>query len=344
MKNRFLLLCGVAVAFAVSMFPVTAQNAAPTPSSPTVPSSTAAAPKPPPYKGPKEAPSFADVAYGSDPKQKLDVYVPSGPGPFPIFLYFHGGGWFAGDKKTGAMEPEPLLKAGVAMVSAEYRVVSDAVAENISPPIVAVLGDNRRALQYVRLHAKDWNLDPDRIVVSGGSAGGGTAIYLGSEGEQASPNSPDPVERVSTKVSGVAGMAAAPTTIDPKLIREWNPGVIWGYWCFEPDPKSLSSQADFDKWLADRDQWLPYIEKYSSDRLLTKDAPPFYLDYGQTLPAPGTNPTSGELVHSPRWALAFQKLAQERGATVYVHFPGHPSEKYKNIWEFIYDRLGVASK
>jgi acetyl esterase/lipase len=316
---------------------------APAASSPS-PAASPAKPKPQPYRGPKEAPSIADIAYGPDPKQKLDIYLPSGPGPFPVLLYFHGGGWFTGDKRTGAMEPEPYLKQGVAMVSADYRIVADAVAEHISPPIVAVLGDNRRALQYVRLHAKEWNLDPDHIVVSGGSAGGGTAIYLGSEGEQANPDSPDPVERVSTKVSGVAGMAAAPTTIDPELIHEWNPGVVWGYWLFEFDPKSLTSKPDFDKWLADRAEWLPYIEKYSSDRLLTKDAPPMYLQYGQTLPAPGSNPTSSELVHSPRWALAFQKLAQQRGATVYVQFPGHPPEKYKGISEFILDRLGVKPK
>jgi acetyl esterase/lipase len=333
--KRKALLCGLAVVCAFSSFTAEAQSAAPA-------ATPAAVPVKKPYMGPKEAPTYSDIPYGSDPKQKLDIYLPTtGTGPFPILLYFHGGGWFAGDKRTGAMEPEPYLKKGIAMVSPEYRVAKDAVAENILPPIVATLGDNRRALQFVRLHAKEWNLDPDRIVVAGGSAGGGTAIYLGSEGEQANPNSPDPVERVSTKVSGVAGMAAAPTTIDPKLITEWNPGVIWGYWLFEFDPKSLTSQADFDKWLADRDKWLPYIEKYSDDRILTKDAPPFYLDYGQTLPAPGTHPKSDALVHSPRWGLAFQKLAAERGVTVYVQFPGHPVDGYKGQWQFIDQCLGV---
>jgi hypothetical protein len=117
--------------------------------------------------------------------------------------------------------------------------------------------------------------------------------------------------------------------------------VIWGYWLFEFDPKSLTSQADFDKWLADRDKWLPYIEKYSDDRILTKDAPPFYLDYGQTLRAPGTHPKSDALVHSPRWGLAFQKLAAERGVTVYVQFPGHPVDGYKGQWQFIDQCLGV---
>jgi len=295
-------------------------------------------------KGPKEPPTFANIAYGTDPKQKLDIYLPPGPGPFPVLLYYHGGGWFAGDKVTGAMEPAPLLKVGCAMVSAEYRLCKDASAEGIVPPVAAVLADNRRALQYVRLHAAEWHLDPDHIVVSGGSAGGGTAIFLGSEGEQANPNSPDPVERVSTKVQGVIGMAAAPTTIDPQRIREWNPGVIWGYWCFLPNETNYGSQAEFDKWLAQRDKWMPYIKKYSSDLLLAKGAPPFFLQYGQTLPAPGTNPTSGELVHSPRWGLAFQKLAKGLGVEVDVQYPGHPPENYKNMWEFLYHQLGLHPK
>jgi acetyl esterase/lipase len=295
-------------------------------------------------KGPKEPPSVADVAYGKDPRQKLDIYLPPGSGPFPVLIWYHGGGWFAGDKVTGAFEPAPLLKVGCAMVSAEYRLVKDASAEGIVPPVAAVLGDNRRALQYVRLHAADWHLDPDRIIVAGGSAGGGTAIYLGSEGEQANPGSPDPVERVSTKVQGVIGLAAAPTTLDPQRIREWNPGVVWGYWCFEPDATNYNSLPEFEKWLADRDKCMPYIQKYSSDLLLKKGAPPFFLQYGQALPAPGTTPSSSELVHSPRWGLAFQKLAKERGVEVDVQYPGHPPENYKNMWEFLYHQLGLSAK
>ena len=319
--------------------------AAPSPSPTSTGTNTSQVPKAPQApRGPKEPPAFADIAYGTDPKQKLDIYLPPGPGPFPVMIYYHGGGWFGGDKVTGAMEPAPLLKAGIAMVSAEYRVVSDASAEGIVPPVAAVLADNRRALQYVRLHAAEWHLDPNRIVVAGGSAGGGTAIYLGSEGEQADPNSSDPVERVSTKVQGVIGMAAAPTTLDPQRIREWNPGVRWGYWCFVPNVKDLNSQAEFDKWLANRDKLMPYIQKYSADLLLTKDAPPFFLQYGQTLPAPGTTPTSSELIHSPRWGVAFQKLAKERGVQVDVQYPGHPPEHFKNMWEYLYHQLGVTGK
>jgi hypothetical protein len=47
----------------------------------------------------------------------------------------------------------------------------------------------------------------------------------------------------------------------------------------------------------------------------------------------------GYLVHSPRWALGSQKIAQERGVTCYAKFPGHPAENYADIWDFVVKQL-----
>ena len=49
------------------------------------------------------------------------------------------------------------------------------------------------------------------------------------------------------------------------------------------------------------------------------------------------------LVHSPRWGLGFQKMAQDRGAVCYLRFPGHPSEKFADMWEFRVGELGAGS-
>ncbi len=48
------------------------------------------------------------------------------------------------------------------------------------------------------------------------------------------------------------------------------------------------------------------------------------------------------LVHSPRWGLGFLKTAQERGATCYLRFPGHPSEKFTDMWDFMVRELGAG--
>jgi len=295
---------------------------------------------------PTSIPTFADVAYGSDPQQKLDVYVPTtGTAPFPILFWIHGGGWFAGDKRHDSTNLKPYLDRGCAVVSVNYRLIGDARAQKIAPPIVAVLGDNRRALQYVRLHAADWNLDPNRIVVAGGSAGSVSALYLGCEGEQALPNSADPVERVSTKVLGVCAENAQ-GSLDPQRIHEWLPGCAYAYWAFESTGPTLFTDAGlpyFNKFLADREKWLPEIQKYSPDWLLTKDAPPIYFVFGLPLPAPNTTPWphSDALVHCPLWGVGFQKLAKEKGATCYLQYPGHPAEKYHGGADFILQQLGI---
>jgi len=288
------------------------------------------------------SPSVADVAYGTDPNQKLDLYLPQGPGPFPILFWIHGGGWYAGDKR-GDVKPALYLQAGCAVVSVNYRLVGDAVAQHISPPIGAVLSDNRRALQFVRLHGADWHLNPDKIVVGGVSAGAASALYLGCEGEQANPNSADPVERVSTKVLGIAAVAAQ-TSVDPQRILEWVPGVAWGYLGFEPGEIKPQHMPDFQQFLTDRDKWLPDITKYSPDILLTKDAPPIYFLYNQGLPTAGPTPPIAQLVHSPLWGIGFQRLAQEHGVECYLQYPGHPAEKYGSIVNFVLHQLGLGEK
>jgi acetyl esterase/lipase len=298
---------------------------------------------------PKIPPTAADVAYGPDPRQKLDVYVPTtGKGPFPILFWIHGGGWFAGDKRNGCTNIPPYLDHGCAVVSVDYRLIADARAQKICPPVAAVFADNRRALQFVRLHAADWNLDPAHIVAAGGSAGSVSALYLGCEGEQANPQSPDPVQRVSTKVSGVCAENAQ-GSLDPQRIHEWLPGCAYAYWAFESDGPTLFTDGglpSFNKFLAEREKWLPEIKKYSPDWLLTKNAPPIYFSFGLPLPTPDTKPWphSDALVHCPLWGVGFQKLARQIGATCYLQYPGHPAEKYRGEADFILQTLGIIPK
>ena len=105
--------------------------------------------------------------------------------------------------------------------------MKDGIADKIQPPVSVCLLDARRALQYVRLHAKEWKLDPDRIVVAGSSQGALPALYVACAGEKADPNSTDLVERVSTKVLGAGAYRSQPS-IDPRRMQEWEPGVEWG--------------------------------------------------------------------------------------------------------------------
>lgn len=83
------------------------------------------------------------------------------------------------------------------------------------------------------------------------------------------------------------------------------------------------------------------ITRWSPDALVNKDAPPLYFENNWGLTRPDEVKEADYRVHSPRWALGFQKIAKERGATCYVRFPDHPSEKYADMWDFLLRELGA---
>jgi endoglucanase len=287
-------------------------------------------------KGRKSSPAIrpihANVAYGPHPHQLLDVYLPpAGAGPSPVLLWF-GNLWKPQKHAAGTNE---LLSSHCAVVAVQMRTMIDAVAEKAPVPISYCLLDARRAVQFVRLHAAQWNLDPERIAVGGSSQGNLPALYVACEGEKADPKAVDPVERLSTKVLCMGGLSpGAAVTIDPQHAHEWVPPVEWG----EPAWGCTFAEA-----LKHREELLPKIKQWSPDWLVSKDSPPIYLQFSFGLTKPAKVKEMGYFIHSPQWGLAFQKLAQQRGATCYVGFSDHPSEKYKDLWDFFLKELGAAS-
>ena len=267
----------------------------------------------------------ADIAYGPEPHQVLDIYAPpDGGGPFPVLLWF--GGLF-GNARRSPPDLPPLYSHHCAVIAVELRSLGDATAAQPrpNPPISWPLSDARRALQFVRLHAAEWNLDPERIATGGNSQGTLPALYVACAGEQANPQSTDPVERVSTKVLCVGAFNSQPS-IDPKVMQEWVPGVEWG-------PPALAD--NFADTLRRRNELLPSIQKWSPDALLKPGTPPIYFFNSWGLVKPATTAEMEYKVHSPLWALGFQKLAEARGFTCYVNFPGHPSRMYNDMWDFL---------
>ena len=277
----------------------------------------------------RPAPTRADVSYGSHRHQLLDVYTPPrGAGPFPAVIWF-GDLWVP---RKAVPDLKKFHDAGCAVIGVQMRVMGDAKEDKLDPPVAACLLDARRALQFVRLNAATWNLDPGRIAVGGSSQGALPALYLGCEGERADPRSPDPVERVSTEVTCVGAWRSQPT-IDPRRMQEWVPGVEWGAPAFG---------CSFAESLKRRDELLPIIARWSPDALLNKEAAPIYFENNWGLTRPATVQEADYRVHSPAWALGFQKLARERGATCYVKYPDHPSEKYEDMWDFLLKKLKTS--
>jgi hypothetical protein len=77
---------------------------------------------------------------------------------------------------------------------------------------------------------------------------------------------------------------------------------------------------------------------------VNKLSAPIYFENEWGLTKPNDITQANYDVHNPRSGLGFQKIAQERGAACYAKYPGHPTEGYADIWDFVRQQLGVASK
>lgn len=165
-------------------------------------------PSSPPFKLDAPAAQFIrDVAYGPHQRNRLDIFLPASTAaqgaPTPLVLFIHGGGFSSGAKekaykRNNREELAKLLQHGVAYASINYPLLERSERQGL----IKSLAGARRALQFLRLNHKTFNIDPERIVLVGSSAGGSAALWLALHDDMADPRSQDPVERQSTRVRG----------------------------------------------------------------------------------------------------------------------------------------------
>ncbi|MGN0353807.1 MAG: alpha/beta hydrolase fold domain-containing protein, partial [Muricoprocola sp.] len=99
-------------------------------------------------------------------KEKLDIYYPEvGEGPYPMFIEIHGGAWYFGQKRSVEFEPFLLgRERGFACISLEYTMSPEG---HYPLPIIEI----KSAIRFLKKNAEQYNLDPNKVVVWGGSAG-----------------------------------------------------------------------------------------------------------------------------------------------------------------------------
>ncbi len=129
-----------------------------------------------------------DVEYAKvgDESLKLDAFVPDGKGPFPAVIVVHGGGFTAGDKQGVKQVFEPLSNAGFAWFTINYRL-----APKYRFP--AAVNDLELAIRWLKAHAGEYKVDPNRIALVGESAGGHMVSFAGT--------AKDPALRVQAVIS-----------------------------------------------------------------------------------------------------------------------------------------------
>ena len=115
------------------------------------------------------------LAYGPDPRQTLDVYVPKGlKGPAPVLLFFYGGSWQSGNRGDYLAFGQAFASAGIVTAVADYRLYPQ-----VKYPAFAQ--DAAGALAWLHGHAGAYGGDASRIFVSGHSAGAYNAVMLAAE-------------------------------------------------------------------------------------------------------------------------------------------------------------------
>lgn len=104
---------------------------------------------------------------------KLDLYLPGNTNePAATLIFFHGGGWVVGQKERSILHLLPYIAMGFAVVNVEYRLAGNSLAP-------AAVIDCRCALRWVAANAKRYNFNPDKIILTGASAGGHLALITG---------------------------------------------------------------------------------------------------------------------------------------------------------------------
>ena len=282
-------------------------------------------------------PTLANVPYGPHERQVLDVWQAESPRPTPLLFHIHGGGWVAGDKARVA-GLDRYLAAGISVVSINYRFVTQAMLADVKPPVQWPLSDAARALQFVRSQASAWNLDPQRIGATGGSAGACSSLWLALHDDLADPHSEDPVARQSTRL-WCAAVLGAQTSLDPQQLKAWTPNSRYGghAFGFMPDPTDTKTRdTQFAAFLAARETILPWIKQYSPYEHVSADDPPIYLIYAAP---PALGQEQKDPTHTANYGVKLQERLRSEGVACELVYPGAPDVRHASPQEFLIAQL-----
>jgi len=254
-------------------------------------------------------PTYKHVHYGPDEAQVINFWKVKSDKPTPLLVHIHGGGWLGG--KIGDTAPASRLDKGYSYAEVEYRLAGKAL-------LPAPVHDAARAIQFIRSKAKEWNIDTSKIVLTGGSAGAATSMWLAFHDDLADPKSKDLVARESTRVAGIR-VASGQSTLDPFLLEKeigpacTNHPMIW---------KTLGAES-IDELKKNWDKYKKLSAEFSSLNFITKDDPVVYLTYRKGAPTPVTK---GDGIHHERFGTMVKEKCDKIGLKCHLIIHGH--EKY----------------
>ena len=258
----------------------------------------------------KIQPTYKNISYGPHQDMTLNFWNFESESPVPLLVHIHGGGWIGG-KKNETISPNELKK-GYSFASIDYRLAGTEL-------LPAAVHDAARAIQFLRTKAKEWNFNPARIAVIGGSAGAASSLWLAYHDDMADPKSDDPVLRQSSRVCGAVAMGGQ-TTLDPFLLeKKIGPaciqhGMIW---------KTVGAKSIEDL----MENWGQYKDLSllcSPMTHVSKDDPPVFLNYGKPAPIPVIK---GDGIHHAGFGRLLRDKCKKMGIHCHLQVKGHETAK-----------------
>jgi acetyl esterase/lipase len=164
-----------------------------------------------------------DVIYGKQTGVALtmDVFKPAKPNGMGV-IWIVSGGWASSHAGINPIIAKPLTDRGITV----FQVVHGSQPKYIIPEIVDQI---QRAVRFIKTNAASYGVDPERLGITGASAGGHLSLMIGGQAEEGKPESADPVERASASVKAVVayypptdfmnfGASMSEAMKDPKLV------------------------------------------------------------------------------------------------------------------------------
>lgn len=149
---------------------------------------------------------------------KLDIYQPREPkGPTPVLMLIHGGGWVEGSEEGSVLGVFPYLQMGFSVVNVEYRLGRVSLAP-------AAVEDCLCALHWRGRNAAKYNFDLNKVILTGGSAGGHLALTTGMIPDSAGLAN----ECASDDDEGWKGPWTSPTPKVAAIINWFGSTDVWG--------------------------------------------------------------------------------------------------------------------
>lgn len=284
---------------------------------------------PPPPGSVRPPPTHRNVRYGAADRAVLDVWLAKSGKLAPLVIFYHGGAWKIGDKKDiSTFLIQACLDAGISVASVNYTFTTTA-------PLPAPHLDSARALQFLRSKAREWNLDPARVAAYGASAGAGISLWLAFHDDMAKPDSQDPVDRESTRLT-CAGSINGQSTYDPHVIREWVGESAFRHG-FSLAGYGVKTHAELDP-----ARFQKLFDEVSPIKHLTLDDPPVYESYTEPDAPVPPGSKAGTGIHHPIFGHNLKARMDALGIEcAYMHVVDIQGEAVLEMLEFFKRHFGM---